>query len=494
MPSHLARLGVFPIINCGSMRSFYGNTVALPEVVEAMAEAAQTHVIMEELQEAVSLRLAELTGFEAGLVTCGSAAALFLAAVACTAGNDPEKMLGLPKSFGTKNAVLMPAAHRFIYDHAFRLAGLRIVEVHSLADAAGVLKTDSVAMICYLGMREKAGAMPFNELARLGRANGTPVVVDVASEFLHRPNKWQQHGADIVIYSCGKFMRGPQASGLLLGRQDLIGAAWRNSAPQQAAGRCMKVGKDQMLGAVIAVEQWFAEDRCNLELDRCFDYLGTIEKELKEEPLLKTAFHQTTEWSVPRLRVSWDDMPASPHANLLRASLLKGYPRVLICDFGMTSSSFLIDAFSLRRDDCHIVAKKIVEFFRSGAYNDRPGDQLLMLNDLAGTWAVAIDFSAGREMHKFIIENSANGLDAVHSGLLFDAPMVVKGTLDGLEFTSKVPFEGVHLYYRFTGRPVSHGLEGDVVMGAASATNSGPVAAAQFGTAHWRAKRVDLSG
>ena len=287
-PSQLARLGIVPIINCGSMRSFYGNTKVLPEVVEAMVETAQAHIIMDELRQAVSRRLSELTGFEAGLVTSGSAAALFLSAAACAAGNNPEKMLRLPSANLARNTVLMPAGHRFSYDQAFRLAGLKIAEVSSLEDAGSVLKKEATALACYFGFRDTLGPIPFDQLAQLCHEFQVPIVVDAASEFLTRPNHWRQRGADLVVYSSGKYMRGPQASGLLLGRQDLVEAAARNSAPMQSSGRCMKVGKDQMVGAVVAVEQWFAQNKVRAEIDRCMDYLTIIEKGLKEEPLLET--------------------------------------------------------------------------------------------------------------------------------------------------------------------------------------------------------------
>lgn len=490
MTSHLTRLGVTPVINCGPVRTFYGNTAALPEVVEAMAEAAQCHLMMDELRQAVSRRLAELTGFEAGLVTCGSAASLFLAAAACVAGNDPEKMLALPDIRGTKKLALVPAGHRFSYDHGIRLAGLDIFEADSIDDAAVRLKSGAVAMVCVLGTRGDSGPLPFGELARAGRDHGVPVVVDAASEFPVRPDPWQSRGADIVLYSGGKFMRGPQATGLLLGPRGLVEAAWRNSSPQQAAGRVMKVGKDQMLGVLVAAEQWFAQDKVRTERERCHAYLKDIAGKLEAESRLKTELLETADWPVPRLRVSWADMPDAPHSNALREALLASDPRILIDDIGMTDTSVLLDAFGLRREDCSLVAGRIAEFFKSAARVEARPDGGSEPIDLSGAWDVVIEFATEQAAHKFVIEKSGGGFRGVHSGATFDAPMEINAWPDRIHFASKTPCEGVHLYYHFTGEPAPDRMEGEVTLGAGSAANSGPVGASQFGHARWSARRV----
>lgn len=495
MTSYLSRLGIVPVINCGSMRSFYGNTAALPEVIEAMADAAGQHIIMDELQRAVSKRLAELTGFEAGLVTAGSAAALFLSAAACIAGNDPEKMLRLPRNDPSKKYALMPATHRFSYDHAFRLAGLEIVEANTVEQAYKFLEQGTTAFIFFLGLRGNRGPLSFADVAHLGQKHAVPIIVDAASELLHRPNPWLNLGADLVIYSSGKYMRGPQASGLLLGRRALIEAAWRNASPQQASARGMKVGKDQMIGAVVAVERWFAQKSRRTEVARCIEYLAMIKNALAAEPSLKTEFFETPDWSLPRLRVSWETRPGTPHANELRHALLGGTPRVLICDLGMTPNSVLIDAFSLEHHQCSIVAEKIAAFFQSEVHTRQPEIPSRGLDNLVGTWQVAIDFSGGEERHRFVIEEQGDQYAALHVGRTFQAQMEVKIYADRIELASKVPYDGVHLYYEFIGQPDGNGgFEGRVVMGAGAANNSGPVGAAQFGTVHWRATRPQASG
>ena len=157
----------------------------------------------------------------------------------------------------------------------------------------------------------------------------------------------------------------------------------------------------------------------------------------------------------------------------------------------MTSTSVLIDAFSLERNECAVVANKVVDFFRSRPYEPPPRPNLDLLKNLDASWDVAIGFSTGHEMHRFVIEARGESLQGVHIGGSFKAPMAVRAHADWIELTSKVPFEGIHLFYRFIGKPAPEGLSGSVTMGAAGSNNSGPVGAAQFGAVPWRATRVD---
>jgi seryl-tRNA(Sec) selenium transferase len=141
------RLGVHSIINCGGVRTVYGNSIVSDAVLGAMASAAGRYVLIEELAEAIGARIAQCTGAEWGIVTAGSAAALALASAACMAGNDPERMLRLPRTEGMRNVALVPGGHRFAYDHAIRSAGCRIVEIETTEEAEHALKQGNVALI-----------------------------------------------------------------------------------------------------------------------------------------------------------------------------------------------------------------------------------------------------------------------------------------------------------------------------------------------------------
>src|SRR5438270_13342590 len=257
-PNPYLALGVRPFINCCSVRTMHGGSLMLPQVRAAVDAASRQFVNLDELMEAAGRRIAELTGAERGIVTCGSAAALALGTAACVAGNDPVKMLRLPFTDGMINRVIIPKSQRFAYDQAVRMIGCNIVEIETREDLDQAL-AEPVAMVVLLGKQEHLTSVRLEEIAAVVKPRGIPIMVDAASEHIERPSPWLQRGADLVIYSGGKFLRGPQTSGLLLGNKRLCEAAWRNGSPHQALGRPMKVSKEDIIGVVTALEYWFGE-------------------------------------------------------------------------------------------------------------------------------------------------------------------------------------------------------------------------------------------
>src|ERR1700757_2421884 len=174
-------LGVRPFINCCSVRTMHGGSLMLPQVRDAMAAASRQFVNLDELMEAAGQRLAELTGAEWGIVTCGSAAAVALGTAACVAGNDPVKMLRLPFTEGMVNRVLIPQTQRFAYDQAVRMIGCHLVEIDTRADLDAAL-AEPVAMVIMLGKQEHFGSLRLEEIAGVVKPRGIPIMVDAASE------------------------------------------------------------------------------------------------------------------------------------------------------------------------------------------------------------------------------------------------------------------------------------------------------------------------
>src|SRR3954462_4730372 len=197
-------LGVRPFINCCSVRTMHGGSLMLPRVRAAMDAASRQFVNLDELMEAAGKRLAELTGAEWGIVTCGSAAAVALGTAACVAGNDPVKMLRLPFTEGIVNRVILPRKQRFAYDQAVRMIGCHIVEIDTRAELDKALE-EPVAMVCLLGKQEHLSEVRLEEFAPVCKPRGVPILVDAASEHLENPSPWLQRGADLVVYSGGKF-------------------------------------------------------------------------------------------------------------------------------------------------------------------------------------------------------------------------------------------------------------------------------------------------
>ena len=240
------RLGVRPFINCTATLTINGGSLMLPEVIAAMEQAAHFHVDLNELMEKVGDRLAELLQVEWGIVTAGAAAALTHATAACLAGTDPEKIQRLPNLAGLKNEVIIPRESRNVYDHAVRTLGVTVVEVNSPAELRAAIGPHT-AMIELLGNHFGKAQLDLKDIAPIAKAARIPILVDAAADYLIVPNPYISQGADLVAYSGGKIIRGPQGAGLLIGRRDLVRAAWANSAPHHAFGRALKVTKEELI-------------------------------------------------------------------------------------------------------------------------------------------------------------------------------------------------------------------------------------------------------
>src|SRR5712692_11336619 len=253
-------IGVTPIVNCKGTFTIITGSQTLPEVKRAMDEASRHYVQMDELMNAVSQRLAELTKAEWGIVTAGCAAALTHATSACIAGADPEKMQRLPKLDGLKSDVIIPRHSRNVYDHAVRMLGVNIVEVNDAGELESAINPKTAMIMIMASPRAESGPLSTESICKIARAKDAPVIVDAAAEFLTVPNVHLQRGAHMVAYSGGKCIRGPQCAGLLLGQKDLVQAAWINSAPHHGFGRSLKAGKEEIMGMLAAVEMWTKRD------------------------------------------------------------------------------------------------------------------------------------------------------------------------------------------------------------------------------------------
>src|SRR5207237_758800 len=327
-------LGVRPFINCCSVRTMHGGSLMLPQVRAAVDAASHHFVNLDELMDAAGKRIAELTGAEWGIVTCGSAAAVALGTAACVAGNDPAKMLRLPFTDGMVNRVIIPRQQRFAYDQAVRMIGCHIVEIDTREELDRALE-EPVAMVVLLGKQEHLSAVRLEEIAAVAKPRGIPIMVDAASEHIERPSPWLQRGADLVIYSGGKFLRGPQTSGLLLGSKRLCQAAWRNGSPHQALGRPMKVSKEDIVGVVA---------------DRVATIPGATGEIVEPQGVDR----------VPRLKIIWDRDKYPLDGLGLRNRTLDGEPRVMLDDNSVSENSIAIDPFQLQPGEAAQVGDAVV--------------------------------------------------------------------------------------------------------------------------------------
>lgn len=247
-----------PLINARGTVTIVGATRILPQVQQAMDDAVLHYVQLDELMEGVGRRLAELTGAEWGCVTSGASAAVTLATAGCITRGNPDLIWKLPDLSGMKDEVIIPSHSRNTYDVAVRAAGVRVIEVAGWQEFEEALGPRT-AMILILGRSRQwdSGELSLQEIVPLAKRKEIPVLVDAADQPMPNPNPYLELGADLVAYSGGKLLRGPQCAGLLIGREDLVRAAWIISAPHHGFGRGFKVGREEIMGMLAAVEAWY---------------------------------------------------------------------------------------------------------------------------------------------------------------------------------------------------------------------------------------------
>ena len=210
-PEVYTRIGVRPFINCTATYTINGGAQMLPEVIATIEQAAHYHVNLDELMAKAGDRLAQLLQVEWGIVTAGAAAALTHATAGCIAGADPEKMQRLPNLAGLKDEVIMPRESRVVYDHAVRTLGVKIIEVNSPDELRAAISSHTV-MIEVLGNHFGSARLDLKDVAPIARKAGIPILVDAAADYLIVPNPYIALGADLVAYSGGKIIRGPQTA------------------------------------------------------------------------------------------------------------------------------------------------------------------------------------------------------------------------------------------------------------------------------------------
>jgi uncharacterized pyridoxal phosphate-dependent enzyme len=482
-------LGVRPFINCCSVRTMHGGSLMLPQVRAAIDAASRQFVNLDELMAAASRRIAELTGAESGIVTCGSAAAVALGTAACVAGNDPVKMLRLPFTEGMVNRVIIPAKQRFAYDQAVRMCGCKIVEIETRGDLDEALK-QPVALVVLLGKQEHLTSVRLEEIAGVCKPKGIPIMVDAASEHIERPSPWLARGADLVIYSGGKFLRGPQTSGLLLGNKKLVEAAWRNASPHQALGRPMKVSKEDIVGVLAALEVWFGERDEAAERQRWDDDCAIIARRVAQIPGVTSEIVAPAGVDrVPRLKIVWDRDRYPLDGLALRQRALDGEPRVMLDDNSATENSIAVDPFQLQPGEAEQVGDAVVAALLVSAQAERIPAHAPSLT-IAGNWELRVEFLQGARTHRLALEQNGADLAGHQKSAQFDGPVTGRLDADIVRFSFEQRYEASRLSYRFEGRLTNGAMEGTVMLGAASDQNGGIVNRTQFGAGEWRAKRV----
>ena len=358
-------LGVTPIINASGSVTRLGGSRTRPEVLEQMAGTARVMVNIDELNRKAGEEIARLVGSEAAMVSSGAAGGLLLQAAACIAGNDPNKMLRLPETEGMKNEIIMQTMHRFPYDHAYRAVGAKIVEIGNYLfnhpwELEGAIneRTAAVAYLCAPFTSKRV--MPLAQVCEIAHAHDVPVIVDAASMLPPRANlkRYLRDGADMVIFSGGKGIRGPQGTGILCGRADLIDAALANASPAQFIGRSAKVAKEEIVGLVTALSMFVEEDE-EAEMAWYREMAQRVVDSLIEVPGLKiTLEHDGIDYLLPNAVIHLGGDWSGPSAPEVAAALQQGDPPIYLQQL-RAPDELMVDPLNVSEEEIDIIIRRL---------------------------------------------------------------------------------------------------------------------------------------
>ena len=472
-PSDVYRsIGVKPLINARGTFTIISGSLMLPEVRAAMDAAARHYVHLDELAEAVGARLATLTGAEWGLVTSGCSAALTHATAACIAGGNPDLHVRLPNLTGfAKDEVIIPRHSRNVYDAAVRAVGARIIEVSSSAELDAAIGPRTAMIYVLAGTAADQSPIPLKAIAQVANPKGVPILVDAAAEILTIPNVHLQNGAALVGYSGGKCLRGPQTAGLLLGRKDLVRAAWVHSAPHHGPGRAMKVGKEEAIGMLTAVEMWVKRDHDG-EWKQWVSWLDHISRRLTAISGVTTTVTQPGGLSnrTPTLRVWWDQEKFGVSGETVARTLLESEPRIALVagrrpgppvETGISVTPYMMSA-----GDELIIADRLHALLSGRSVREPSAVTGAPAVDLAGRWNVRIEYAAGSSMHVFHLRQAGNDVAGTHQGDFVARD--VTGTVSGNDVRLRSNYGGQtgdSLSFTFAGKASRDDMSGDLDMG-----------------------------
>lgn len=372
----LDRLGVQRIINGQHWRTLLGGSIMLPEVLDAMVESADTFLNLTELHRKAGEYIAEVSGADMGLVTAGSTGAQLLQAAACMTGTDDAKVSQLPDTKGMKNEILIGGPQANHYDGAFRLAGAKVIEIGTQIDTTPDELADAInkntAAIAYTWVMRWNG-LSLDQVIEIAHDHDVPVILDAASELPPADNltKFIRMGVDMVAFSGGKGLRGPQSTGILIGRRDLMEAAYLNAfsfnRPKANVGRPMKIAKEEIVGLITALEIFVNADheaewvdwrmKAQVVVDAMQNVSG-VSARFYEGPIYPGP-------NAPTAIITLNDSWSGPAATEITENLRQGDPPIWIGD-GPNSNVLWVAPVGLRDSEAELIAERLAEVLSKG--------------------------------------------------------------------------------------------------------------------------------
>ncbi len=437
-------LGVVPIINCRGTFTILGGSTERPEVLEAMEASSGYFVQYDELAMGIGKRLAEITKADWGIVTSGCAAGLKLVTAACLTGGNPEKLLRIPNLEGfEKTEVIIPRSSRNVYDHAVRSIGVKVIMVDTPEELKSAINP-ATAMIYITTNRH-------NE-------TGQPLSLEVISQ-IAKP-------ATVVAYSGGKAICGPQCAGILLGDKNLLMAAWQAGSPHHGPGRDNKVGKEEMLGMLAAVEAWTTRDH-KAEWNTWLAWLDEISSKVSKIKGVTTEVTQPEGLNnrTPRLLIKWDPDKLHITGEEIAEVVARSKPRIAIgANTEEKGTSINITPSQMRPGNAKVVADRLYELLSEK--RDPLSDEMKTpKGDVSGSWNVEMEFFAGKSKHMFFLEQEGNWVKGSHQGDF--STQEIAGMIEGdkLKLRSHYSIPGDSIYYWFSAKVNGDTLAGSVFLG-----------------------------
>ena len=359
-------LGVRPFINAAGTYTALSASLMRPEVMDAINFASKSFVRLNDLQDAVGKRIAVLTGSEAAMVTSGAAGALVVGTAGCLTGDKAKFIQQLPDTSGMKTEVLVQKSHRYGYDHAVRACGVKLIEFETREEMERAA-SDRTAMMLFFNANEPLGQIKADEFIAFGKKRGIPVFNDAAADTppVENITKYVKMGWDLLTFSGGKGIRGPQSAGLLLGRADLIKAARLNSSPNSdTVGRGLKVNKEEMLGMMVALDVFMKRDHDAdwREYEKRVKIIGDSVQSIKgiktETWMGAVANH------VPHLKITWPGGEIKTSLADIQTKLRAGEPSIEVTP-GI-DNGLVIAVWMLQAGEAEIVARRVREVLKAG--------------------------------------------------------------------------------------------------------------------------------
>ena len=482
-PDVYRAIGVKPLVNARGTFTIISGSLMLPEVRAAMDAASRQYVHLDELADRIGARLATLTGAEWGLVTAGCSAALTHATAACIAGGNPDLHVRIPNLAGfAKDEVIIPRHSRNVYDAAVRAVGARVIEVSTVAELESAIGPRTAMIYVLAGTAADQSVLNTKAIAQVANPKGVPILVDAAAEILTVPNVHLQNGAMLVAYSGGKCLRGPQTAGLLLGRKDLIRAAWVHSAPHHGPGRALKVGKEEAIGMLTAVEMWVKRDH-DAEWKQWMAWLDHISHRLTAIDGVTTTVTQPNGLSnrTPSLRIWWDPQRFGFSGETVARTLVETEPRIALvagrrpgppAETGVSVTPYMMSA-----GDEQVIADRLHALLSSRSLRDAAVETSAPVADVSGRWNVRIDYAAGSSTHVLHLRQTGNAIDGTHQGDFVSRDLT--GTINGTDVRLRSNYGGTgdSLSFSFSGNASKGEMSGDLDMG-------------EYLSARWTARRA----